>query len=344
MTTERANLRRKVVTKEFYGWPSINQFASMYKHMSGRAASGMSDHLVKFRSKIKLHGTNGSVVVMPDGTFYAQSRSRILSTDFDNAGFLSWVNSTNYDWSKLAQPDGPVVVYGEWCGPGIQKGVALTQLERKIFAVFAIVNIPDVMISEPTDIENLMFPVVANEIFILPWESEETEINLFNSEKTYEVVADMEKHLEGISQRDPWVYRVFDVDGPGEGYVWYPMFPSSARTHGELSNYMFKTKTKEHTVTKNTKLIPVSPEITSSVNEFLDMFVTENRLNQIANEVNGEDGFSQKKIGPFIGAMNKDVHKESVDEVEASELTWKQITYILTNRVRQWYMTKIGEL
>ena len=63
-----------------------------------------------------------------------------------------------------------------------------------------------------------------------------------------------------------------------------------------------------------------------------------------AKEINGDDGFDIRKVGPFIGAMNKDVSKESKAELEESELEWKQVSTRLTNRVRSWYIEQIGKL
>ena len=31
-----------------------------------------------------------------------------------------------------------MVVYGEWCGPGVEKGMAISALPAKVFAVFGI--------------------------------------------------------------------------------------------------------------------------------------------------------------------------------------------------------------
>ena len=41
----------------------------------------------------KIDGTNACVVVTPDGTVLAQSRSRFITPEDDNFGFAAWVQA-----------------------------------------------------------------------------------------------------------------------------------------------------------------------------------------------------------------------------------------------------------
>ncbi len=61
------------------------------------------DHSIKlpeieFDATVKIHGTNASVVYNKDGSYYVQSRNRIISVNDDNAGFAKFVddNKTFY--------------------------------------------------------------------------------------------------------------------------------------------------------------------------------------------------------------------------------------------------------
>lgn len=67
----------------------------------------------------KIDGTNGCVVVTPEGDVFAQSRNRFLTPKDDNFGFALWVHSVS-EW--LAETLGPGRHYGEWWGQGIQRG------------------------------------------------------------------------------------------------------------------------------------------------------------------------------------------------------------------------------
>src|SRR5262245_50656379 len=89
---------------------------------------------IVYRAKIKLHGTNAAVQRTREGVF-PQSRSQLLSPGDDNKGFARWVEASRAYFEALP-PE--VTVFGEWCGPGVEKGMAVSALDRKIFAVFAI--------------------------------------------------------------------------------------------------------------------------------------------------------------------------------------------------------------
>lgn len=72
----------------------------------------------------KIDGTNGCVVVTEDGQVYAQSRNRILITDGDAFGFSLWVERNK---DRLRDLLGHGHHFGEWWGPGIQRGYALNK-------------------------------------------------------------------------------------------------------------------------------------------------------------------------------------------------------------------------
>jgi hypothetical protein len=73
--------------------------------------------------------------------------------------------------SKNKEEGSPFAVFGEWAGPGVQKGVALSQLSRPIFCVFSL-RVGDQLVIEPDDIRavlthgNISLP---SEMHVLPW-------------------------------------------------------------------------------------------------------------------------------------------------------------------------------
>lgn len=78
----------------------------------------------------KIDGTNGCVIVTPDGEVAAQSRSRIVVPGDDNYGFAGWV----YKHSEvLAETLGPGYHYGEWWGRGIQRGYGMSHRRFSLF-------------------------------------------------------------------------------------------------------------------------------------------------------------------------------------------------------------------
>ncbi|MCH7880863.1 MAG: hypothetical protein IIB69_04640, partial [Proteobacteria bacterium] len=67
-----------------------------------------------FFGKIKLHGTNAGIVIKNSGDVFAQSRSSIIGTGNDNAGFAAWVESTTDVWTDI-QVIPQITIFGEWC-------------------------------------------------------------------------------------------------------------------------------------------------------------------------------------------------------------------------------------
>lgn len=97
---------------------------------------------VKFRGREKLHGTQAAIGIdFKKNKWWAQSRERVLSEEEDNAGFYKFakgvVDSLGKELLGVYNDDiFEFVVFGEFCGGSIQKGVALNELE-KMFVIFA---------------------------------------------------------------------------------------------------------------------------------------------------------------------------------------------------------------
>ncbi len=345
-------------------WPSIESFAHVRKGVEAYGqnvgpTSIAHRQAITYKGKIKLHGTNAGVTIKNHGKdVFAQSRTSIVTPGDDNMGFAVWVEATKDYWVDLGVMlgDDPITVFGEWSGQGIQKGVSISQIGKKIFAVFAIQFGEDRVCIDPSLISlALSVPSAVGlpeNIHVLPWYdfSEDstvtidyTDVDTMRSEMDRVTIL-----VEAIDSCDPWVRATFEVDGPGEGLVWYPV--SLADENGDalrenLSRYMFKTKGEKHKVVKTKKeLIPIDPEVVENITGFVDTFVTEARLEQGVREVaRGELAFEARLIGPFIGWIGKDVSKESAVELEAAGLEWKDVSKSVTTAARNWYLKKIEE-
>jgi len=145
-------------------FPSIEQFRNVIRHVQthsrfvGKDENGdaIYDHskplpTLKFRGTVKLHGTNAGIVYdMDTHQLTFQSRERELSLTSDNAGFMLAQMKNEEVWRDVARQVtheilphrdvAKVAIFGEWCGAGIQKGVALTQLP-KMFIIFAVKSV-----------------------------------------------------------------------------------------------------------------------------------------------------------------------------------------------------------
>lgn len=89
----------------------------------------------------KIDGTNAQIFIAPDlGTitlksgaevpFLVGSRNRWIQPENDNHGFAKWAYANAKDLKEIL---GPGQHFGEWWGPGIQRGYGLA---RKKFSLF----------------------------------------------------------------------------------------------------------------------------------------------------------------------------------------------------------------
>jgi hypothetical protein len=71
----------------------------------------------KYHFTEKIDGTNACIVINPDGSYFCQSRTRIITPEDDNYGFAKWVEDNEKEILKLGEGRW----YGEWWGAGIQR-------------------------------------------------------------------------------------------------------------------------------------------------------------------------------------------------------------------------------
>jgi len=341
-------------------WPEIEGFNNARKYTSTHPEILNGQSKVTYKCKVKLHGMNHAVQVHSDGSVVCQSRTTILTTQDDNAGFAKWVHANEDAWSgRKNRPPIPigsgVVIYGEWVGPGIQKGVALAELSKKVFAVFAarIIGEEESLIVNPEHLEVLMHGV--DDTYVIPWYQTLMEDILLTvrfdvdwsmPDTTLTLITNqINEMVVNVEKEDPWVKANFGIKGTGEGLVFYPV----SKTHEgytNFSNLTFKAKGEAHKNIKTAKPAQVNAEAAASVDAFVSMVLTEARLEQGAQAVqvivcrDGSPLYNPKHTGDFVKWISADVQKETKDEMEASHLTWAQIQKLLIEKARQWYLGK----
>lgn len=333
-------------------WPSIENFHNIRKATTKYPHILNGNHRVTYRSKVKLHGSNSAIQFLTNDVV-AQSRTRTLE-GCDNAGFAAWVNEHKDRLNDVACLKG-YTIFGEWSGPGVNKGCAIHQIDNRIFAVFAAIDKTSehnfaaesddlYFCVEPKDLTGLMRDILdIPGVYVLPWHTKDTVISWNSStENLKPVVDELNKLVDEVETCDPWVKSVFGKEGVGEGLVYYPV-SDEHEGRDNFSNLGFKIKGEKHKIVKAKAPVTIDPATAASITEFVDMVVTEARLDQGVQEAcDGE--YSNKKIGPFIGWMNSDIHKECKAELEVSNLTWKQVGKPITNKARSWYIMKMEEL
>jgi hypothetical protein len=278
-----------------------------------------------------------------DGKLNAHSKNKALTIEEDNAGFCQFVTENeDYFHSRLDSISDyigatDIYVYGEWCGPKIQGGVAISKLPERSFFIFAIkyrkndieefkwVTDPMIYLSMIADANHNVYNIFSYPTYSISIDFERLE----EAEKIIEKIVNM------VEEECP-VGNSFGIKGIGEGVVWTGSYK------GE--HLMFKSKGLKHrNATKPKK--PKSRAENAEVIEKFSIYATpEWRLEQMYNEtfdiLNGGKG-DIKGLGKFIKAVIKDVEKEEQKELEELGLELKDTTRAITEVAKKWFFAKI---
>lgn len=306
----------------FTKWTSIDKFSDTVV-----AANRSYTTSMWFSNRIKLHGTNAAVRVDAGQIPKFQKRSQDVTVDNDNFGFAQW--ASGIDW---IEKDHDYIIYGEWAGNGINNNDAITTIATKEFFVFA-VKVADDMITSDTSI--MQYLPKNDKIHVIP-SVDPIEI-VFNGggNNTQQLADKINSDLDKIAVRDEYVYEKFGVDGPGEGYVYFPVEIGKDRISVSVYNsFVFKVKTDAHSVNK-TKGIKARVEIPASIYDFADTFATDNRIAQMYMENCGNE-YSMKNTETVIKAVFADIEKESVNERESGNIAMKDAQKIISGKVVKW--------
>lgn len=325
-------------------WPSIE----LLHHVRAGVRSTAEVHdvpvpRVEYRAKVKLDGTNAGVQIHPDGRVLAQSRSQLLDAGNDNMGFGTWVGK-NAGYFGALKREQLLVVFGEWCGQGIQKRAAISQIGRKILVVFAIqvgdgTSAPARMEVEPVRLRELL--PEHPDLFVLPWLDANFELNFADDEQARLEAERISAEVDRIELEDPWVRACFGVQGLGEGIVLYPHLNGEAVVDRQrLGELMFKAKGEKHQAVRQKKAAQLEPEVARGVEAFVDLVLAEPRLEQGLAEA-CQATPDVKQIGAFLKWVAHDVQKECEAELGAAGLTWDQVNRAISAKARSWFLKRV---
>jgi len=284
--------------------------------------------ILKFRGTPKLHGTNSGIVKYDDSRYEFQSRENVLSLEADNAGFMGEITQKNYQ--KLFDDiefNTSCAIFGEWCGKGIQKSVAISELSKR-FIIFGI-KIDDVY----QDMQN--FKHIKNEdelIFnILQFPIFEIEIDFNHPELIQNKLVELTKNVE----KECPVGKYFGIKGIGEGIVWEYL-------NGK-ERYIFKVKGEKHQNSKVKTLTTVDVEAIENINAFIEYAVTENRMKQgIDKMVEMKLPLEPKTTGDYLRWIYNDVIKEEGDTMEENNINPKKIGSAISAKARVFWMNYLN--
>lgn len=309
-----------------------------------------------FVNGVCVHNSNSGIHYTPDGKISYKKRSGFVNVGSDNAGFAAWAIEKNFE--VVEKSEVPFTIWGEWAGPGVQSGDAVSMTDKKRFYIFSVeyfnsdgeVDTDTNLIVDPDTIAEIVKDVdgFGDDIVVLPWADEAQKVYFFSPKEDGITAQEYANVLNGMIDRmevrDDFIFDNYGVDKSGEGYVVYPLKEADDKivNRGLFGTFVFKVKTEAHTASK-VKGIKVAVEIPASVVDFVDTFVTEPRMEQmIAEHCGGE--YSMKNTPVFMKALTADIEKESVNEREAGKLTMKDVSKLIGQRGVAWLKNKCDNL
>ena len=299
---------------------------------------------VCFAGSVKLHGTNASICY--DGTdLWAQSKENILTLEKDNYGFAFFVESNKDYLTNVLQgyldedkTIDTICVYGEWAGKGIQKNVAISQIEKK-FYMFGIkykyTDFEDHVWDKDPDLKLHRISDRARILSLLDFETYFISIDFENPSEAQNTMIEL---VNGIDKQCP-IGEDFNVTGHGEGIVWVGYYKDQ--------RYTFKTKGENHSKTKVKVLTPVDEEKEQAKREFANYACKADRLEQAWDktfDIGGENITPTIALtGTFMRAVISDITKEETDVMNDMKLEPKEVNKYISVVARRWFMEQLDK-
>ena len=341
-------------------FPSIEQFRHFVKELArlrqhATRAPPTHYHLT---GTVKLHGTHADVIATrADGSdgwqFTYQSRNRVLTSQSDNLGFAAFMDNIPatdraelFDSVRLAydtsvggtEPVTRIHLAGEWCGSGIQHGVALDRLPR-MFVLYG-VKVNDVwqpfthyghVSLEPAHRVYNVLRVPAYRV-VVEWDAID------------EALPRLQALTAAVEAECPFALSVGGVSGVGEGIVWV-----CDELCGDSSGW-FKTKGDKHAVSKVPDLLRASAAAADTkaklqhAEPFVDAAVTEQRLRQGLEYLREMQlPLTRASIGEFIRWVWADVQKEEADSIAELGIDRAALGRAVTKRALEWFQRALHE-
>ena len=295
---------------------------------------------VKFRGTVKLHGTNGGVRVSGTNVM-AQGRNRVLTIQNDNFGFAHFVAGRETHFHLLAttingSARNDLTFYGEWCGQGIQKKVAVASLP-KMFVIFAIYDhtSDEWLDIHATELNSAILGLLnAQNIYLITQAPTfEVEIDFNNPTPAAELISQYTLQVEDCCPFS----AVHGVEGLGEGLVWvsydYPV------------RLYFKSKGEKHKKGGERTQVAVDPEKVANISALVDLILPEWRLEQGFDYLRTENiPLANTSTGEYLKWIAKDILKEETDRIAANPYPWKEIQGTVMTRAKDYFFQHLNEM
>jgi len=237
--------------------------------------------------------------------------------------------------NQLGNAGETVTIYGELIGKNVQRGVAVSELEKRWVIFAASVNYSEEDI-EWLDLNmiDIQLPDTNNRIFL------NTDFPTLSKNICFETPQESLAVLEGwvkeIETECP-VGRHFGVLGVGEGIV----IRCTNDGYGG-PEFWGKIKGEKHKTAGNKPRTNKMRGQTEDASVFLEMVLTEPRLNQgieYLNEMNLP--IDRTSTGKYLEWVMNDVGAECVEELKECNLNFNHVKAPLNKNSREWFFSYI---
>ncbi len=315
----------------------------IYKHTSAYPT-------MMFRATVKTHGTNAAIGFNTAG-YWCQSRTRVISPIDDNCGFAKWAKSHEallMQYSKQFCHDHDlnnastdcVIVYGEWCGAGIQSKVGVSKLPP-MFIVFDICVIKNEkkywfdMMEINRAVSTMMH--IPNVYSVYTFGYCDVDVDFNNPEAILPVLDDM---VNAVEFRCPVAAHFLPTDENlvGEGWV----------LQHRATGTRFKIKGEKHAGRKQSDArarVTATPEYIEAMADLICVICPHSRLEQGLFWLEHERMLNindNKNLGEYIKWVSSDVYKESLDIIDMSGFTWKEVAKEVAKTSKQHFMNRLS--
>ncbi|KAL8811593.1 MAG: hypothetical protein Q9200_001684 [Gallowayella weberi] len=333
-------------------YPKIGKFSNFIYKCQKEAPE---TRIVPLVGTVKLHGAHVDWVISQDDTIRIQSRNMLeLSLKSDNYGFAAFSEPISNVIIRLKDDmvrrytelnpnvpvdlDHPIIISGEWCGQGVQKGMAISQLPRHFVIISIRINntwVPETKYHNIDNEEEGIYHIRKAGCHQLDLDLDDVN---FTEAAIQAIVTKVEETCPyGLTR---------GVKGRGEGIVW------KARDHIENPEMWFKYRgdstalCHEWVGGKKTqsRTAAVTRDNRGHEYDFAVTVVTERRLEQ-GLEFLAETGVQMDKagLGTFLAWVRDDVMVEERREIEEKHISLQRLKQAITSIAKTWYNKKLIE-
>lgn len=308
-----------------------------------------------YANGVLVHNSNAGVCYSEPDSIWYQSRENIITVEKDNMGF-AWFCEQNKETlisiiKELAKENNIdlnkyiISLYGEFCGANIQKGVAITGLD-KMFVIFEHFKVSPI---EPSEDDKAVwyktitysdfgvpYPVIewvespGNKIYnIMNFPTKTISIDFNNPERAQNELLEIMQEVENECP----VGKAFGVSGTGEGVVI-----SYLTEDGSL--IQAKVKGEKHSNSKVKTLKPVDTEKLDKIDKCIEKICHTWRFKQALREIFGPDyekTLDRKRIGEYLKWVGQDTLKEELDVIADYGFEPKDVMGKVSQKAKEYF-------